>query len=112
MTDDREQREQIVWQLRAAQVYVDLLREQIKTDLLPVLRWTVESAGCALVASPGGRGDDGKRAAVRAWSERLDLPVEETDVGSGMARIQVHGRFRQVRVTIAATLYGDEEVER
>lgn len=113
MTDDREQREQIVWQLRAAQVYADLLREQIKTDLLPVLRWTVESAGCALTASPAAQSDDGKRDAVRAWGDRLDLPVEETDIGSGMTRIQVCGLFRKVRVSIAATLYGDEpEVER
>jgi hypothetical protein len=110
MADDREQREQIVWQLRAAQVYADLLREQIKTDLLPVLRWTVESAGCALTASPAAQSDGGKRDAVRAWSEPLDLPVEETDMGSGMARVQVHGRFRQVLVTVAATLYGEEEI--
>lgn len=110
MADDREQ---IVWQLRAAQVYADLLREQIKTGLLPVLRWTVESAGCGLTASPAAQSDDGRRAAIRGWADRLGLAVEETDVGSGMTWLRAHGRFREVRVTVAATLYGDDrEVER
>lgn len=106
MADDREQ---IVWQLRAGLVYVDLMREQIKGDLLPILRWTVGSAGCGLVGEPKARSDDGKQAAIRAWGERLNLAVTETDLGSGMTSIHAQGRYREVRVTIGATLYGDDE---
>ncbi|MEU6709966.1 hypothetical protein ABZ897_00690 [Nonomuraea sp. NPDC046802] len=110
MADDREQREQIAWQLRANQLLTDLLREQNTGGLRPVLRWTIQSAGCLLFGEPPMVGDNaGKAAAVRAWADRLGLQVRETPMSHGDVRVTAHGIHERVKVAVCTTLRGDEE---
>ena len=106
MSDDRDR---IAWQVRAATLQVDLLREQLTSGtLLPVLRWTTQPSGCVLVGEPPATDDNASRqAAVRAWADRLGLPVQSTPIREGH-RLTAHGTYRQVHVTVSTVVDGEE----
>ncbi|TMS00148.1 hypothetical protein [Nonomuraea basaltis] len=103
-------REQIGWQLRAVRLIEKLLLAQLKDASLPVLRWTLDSAGCGIVAEPGATGRDAREHAVRAWADHLNLPVKEGRPAEGVTNLVAHGPVGDVyRVVIHTTLYDDEE---
>lgn len=107
MADDREQ---IVWQVRALSVLDDLLRAQLKNGTLPPLRWSVQDAGCNLYGESFAEHSADRRRAVQAWAERLGLEgPRQLSMGEGQVRLRAQGTVERVRIALAATLYGDEE---
>lgn len=101
--------EQIGWQLRGVRLIEKLLLAQLQDAGLPVLRWTVDAAGCGVVAEPQALDRAGREHAVRAWAARLALEIREGNPAPGVANLAAHGPVEDVyRVVIHTTLYDEE----
>lgn len=109
MADDREQ---IVFQLRALAVVDKQLRAQLDAgDYLPVLRWSVQDAGSKVYGECFAEHREDRRRAVEVWAGRLGLQTREVPLAFGEVRLTASGKAEQVDVIVTAYLLADEEGE-
>jgi hypothetical protein len=96
------------WQRRAAAELGRLLA--VNRDL-PVIAWTVGSAGAVLVGQVGGPAPAAQvRAAFDAWRVALGLGDGESTPWAGAVVLRAAAYRNRVQVTVTATVVdGDEE---
>lgn len=100
--------EQSVWQRRAAAELAAILQAHLD---LPVIAWTVGSAGSRLVGRVDGFASPGQvRAAFEVWRAALRL-TEYGEVTSrdGTVYLQAAAYRNRVQVGVAARVFDDED---
>ena len=95
------------WQQRAADELASILSAH---PGIPVLAWTVTASGGALtgrVLAPGA----GRRELFRQWQQALGLEEVTETLSAGGTAVHLHARGVRggVTVSIAATVFDDEE---
>ena len=84
--------EQVRWQRQACRVLAGLL-EMAARDNLPVLGWSVGSAGVNLVGRSVAHPQPARRDAIAAWAKALGI---ETGEHRGSASAVITGSSRQM----------------
>lgn len=107
--------EQTAWQRRATAVLADLL-ERAARDTLPVLWWSVDTAGCGLVGRSITLPSHVRRDDLEAWAGALGIGLSEHQWKSGGSAVtglgeRVETEHGRCRVALAADLYEDESSE-
>ena len=104
--------EQIAWQRQAVRVLAGLL-ETAARDHLPVLAWSVGSAGVNLVGRSFADPSPARRAAIAAWAKALGVELRELR-GSGSTAIT--GTVKQkdtpwgwCTITLTADIYTEDD---
>jgi hypothetical protein len=103
------QLERSIWQRRAAAELADILRRH---GDLPVLAWTVASAGSVLlgcVAQPACA--PGARAVFDVWKTALLLEESAPAPSAGTFHLRAEARRNQVCVRLTATVFAADGVE-
>jgi hypothetical protein len=103
--------EQTAWQRRAVRVLADLL-EQAARENLPVLGWSVGSAGVNLVGRTWAQPGTARREALTAWGRALGIPLAEHQFDSGTSVITGSAKQRDTRhgfctIILTADIYDD-----
>lgn len=97
--------EQAGWQRRAAAELVIML--DVHRDL-PVITWTIGSAGTTLSGRVNGPGGEQVAAVFHRWRSALDLAEHsQTSCGSGACYLRAVAWRDRVRVALTATVYDD-----
>jgi hypothetical protein len=100
-------RERLRWQLRAARLLAELLERAFHEGLPPVA-WSVQDAGCGLVARCLATDPARRRADFGAWASalRATRSPEHTSDTTTYLRAQADRERRdgRVRVTVLATI--------
>jgi hypothetical protein len=103
------QGQRAAWQRRAVAELANILQRNAE---LPLIAWTVCSAGCGLVGrvNAGGTGA-GARAAFESWCHAIGLDERAEMASSGTILLRAAAHHGIVKVTITATLIADEAGE-
>ncbi len=88
------------------------LGQAAKTGL-PVLSWTIGSAGANLVGQSFAQPSSTRCGEIQAWADRLDITLREHS-SSGMTRIIGHVKQMKVghtwaTITLTADIYDDDQ---
>jgi len=102
--------EQLAWQLQAARVLTHLLDRAYREDL-PVLAWSVGSAGVSLVGRSVAYPQPARRDAIAAWATALGIETSERR-GSASAVIMASAQHLDTprgwaRVALTAEIYDE-----
>jgi hypothetical protein len=99
------QGQRAAWQRHAVATLANILERNTE---LPLISWTVCSAGCAVAGrvNPGG-GERLARATFESWRQAIGLnePTEVAGNGAGLRRATGHNGI--VKVTITAAIAAD-----
>lgn len=105
--------EQIAWQRRAVSVLGDLLAQAAR-DSLPVLWWTVDGAGAALVGRSLARPSSSRRGELEAWGRALGIELHEHRWRDGGGNITGSDKQRKTQhgfctIALTADIYADDD---
>jgi hypothetical protein len=103
--------EQTAWQRRAVRVLADLL-EQAARENLPVLGWSVGSAGIILTGRSFAEPGPARRDCLAAWAAALGIELREHRFSSGTTVItgtagQRDSRHGFCTIVLTADIYDD-----
>ena len=103
--------EQLAWQIQAARVLGHLLGRAHREGL-PVLGWSVSTAGVSLQGHSYATPHSSRRSAVTAWGQALGIPLHERPRGDGA--IVIWGTVEHLdtprgwcTVTLSADIYDE-----
>lgn len=103
------QSQRAAWQRHAVAELANILRRNAE---LPLVSWTVCSAGCGLVGrvnAGGARAD--ARATFESWCQAVGLDELAEVASSGTILLRAAAHHGIVKVTITATVIADEAGE-
>jgi hypothetical protein len=103
------QSQRAAWQRHAVAELANILGRSAE---LPVISWTVCSAGCGLVGrvnAGGARAD--ARATFESWCQAVGLNEQAEVASSGTMLLRAAANHGVVKVTITATITTDEAAE-
>jgi len=98
--------ERSIWQRRAAAELAAILRTHAD---LPILAWTVGSAGSVLLGRVAAAATPGAHAVFDAWKTALMLRESSSTPMSGTVHLRAEARRNQVSVLVTATVFTTQD---